>query len=90
MEKENIGHITGEARGYLSAQDDSELAERILKNVFFAKNAFYFLGSTFERTDNKNKEASEFLLEKTHQKMIEVNDCLKEILERMNILHKGI
>jgi hypothetical protein len=86
MSDENTDHNKEDARADLSVLDDAELAERILKNVYFAKNAFYFLSDSVDEINKGHETAPAWLLDEAYKKMREVNQCLNEMLHRINNL----
>ena len=66
----------------ISHLSDIELIERIFTDIYFTRNAVYYLSSIY--SENKSdKDISTQLINEAQQKMSEVNQCLNELVERL-------
>ena len=86
MSEEITNYKEEDAHADLSVLDDAELAEKILKNVYLAKNAFYFLSDSVDEINKRQETAPAWLLDEAHKNMMEVNQCLNEMLRRISNL----
>jgi hypothetical protein len=61
---------------------DTELIEKIFTDIYFTRNAVYYLSSVYsEKKSDKN--ISTQLINEAQEKMSEVNQCLNELVERL-------
>lgn len=66
----------------ISHLSDTELIERIFTDIYFTRNAVYYLSSVY--SENKSdKNIPTQLINEAQQKMSEVNQCLNELVERL-------
>ena len=66
----------------LAHLSDTELIEKIFTDIYFTRNAVYYLNSVYsEKKSDKN--ISTQLINEAQEKMSEVNQCLNELVERL-------
>lgn len=66
----------------VSHLSDTELIEKIFTDIYFTRNAVYYLSSVY--SENKtDKNIPTKLINEAQQKMSEVNKCLNELVERL-------
>ena len=71
-----------EIKSAIAHLSDTELIERIFTDIYFTRNAVYYLSSVY--SENKSdKNIPTQLINEAQQKMSEVNQCLNELVERL-------
>jgi hypothetical protein len=71
-----------ETKSAIAHLSDTELIERIFTDIYFTRNAVYYLSSVY--SENKSdKNIPTQLINEAQQKMSEVNQCLNELVERL-------
>ena len=71
-----------EINSSISQLSDTELIERIFTDIYFTRNAVYYLSSVYSE-DESDRDIPTQLINEAQQKMSEVNQCLNELVERL-------
>ena len=71
-----------EINSSISHLSDTALIEKIFTDVYFTRNAVYYLSSVYSE-DKSDRNIPTQLINEAQQKMSEVNQCLNELVERL-------